>query len=130
MQAVSVLKKISLLLKTSGDNGIVLQPNPVPYSFIYGASGRGLTPFEITLNGMKPAETVAMNIARHELQETCGHLLPSLRHSLDISIFPQILTLEITIDSVTDCSQREIVAAMSAAVGGGCGGGSCDCGCS
>lgn len=129
-QTVSNLKKVVISIKDSEVTGKDTAAVPQELSFVYGAASEGLTPLETALADKKVGETIQVSIPQQEMHSICGHLLPQLRQLLGLQIMPQLLELDIMVEKVEDASQREIIKAIAASVGSGCGGGSCDCGCS
>ncbi|MEE4243316.1 MAG: hypothetical protein V2I36_17775 [Desulfopila sp.] len=125
---ISPSKKVNLLLRNEdSETGIHEEPGRV-FSFIYGVAGNGLVPFELTVAGKAVGDTFILHLTQEELQPFFAHLFrPFMRH-LDTPALPLELHFTVTVLSVEDPDEREIVKAMAAAVGGGCHGG-CDCGC-
>lgn len=129
-QSVTNLKKVSLSITLQDNSGNQNVAEAGELSFVFGAASEGLSPLEAALADKQVGDGIKMSIPQQEMHEVCGHLLPEFRHLLGLQILPHVLTLDITIKRVEDASQREIVKAVAASVGSGCGGGSCDCGCS
>lgn len=129
-QSVTNLKKVTLSISLVDSTGNQNAAEAEELSFVFGAASEGLSPLEAALTDKHVGDSLKMSIPQQEMHEVCGHLLPKLRHLLGLQILPQVLSLDITIKRVEDASAREVVKAVAASVGSGCGGGSCDCGCS
>ena len=129
-QSVTNLKKVSLSISVLDGSGNQNAAEAGELSFVFGAASEGLSPLEAAIADKRQGDSIKMSIPQQEMHEVCGYLLPQLRHLLRLQIIPQVVELGITVKAVEDASQREIVKAVAASVGSGCGGGSCDCGCS
>lgn len=116
---IDMMTKVRLDIKTAG------HPK-VPFTFVYGISTDGLTPFERSLFGKTAGDRLKLEIPSGTGCEIFGHLTRVLGENLDFSASRQPVSrqMDITIVAVSRATDREIIAAMA---GGGCG--SCDCGC-
>lgn len=130
MTTVQPLKKVKLSLLAGSDaETFNLTSSPVDFEFIYGATSDGLCPFENDLAGKKEGERLNMAVSTAEAQNYFGNFYHKLYHVLGLQIMPAKLFWQMEISAVTTPDNREVVQALAKSLGG-CGGGSCDCGCS
>ncbi|MDL2329680.1 hypothetical protein LJC71_08060 [Desulfosarcina sp. OttesenSCG-928-A07] len=112
---IDMMTKVRLDISTAG------HPK-APFTFIYGISTDGLTPFERSLFGKTAGDRLTVEISSDTGYEIFAHLTRVLGESRYFSASHEI---DITIVAVSQATDREIIAAMA---GGSCC--SCDCGCS
>jgi hypothetical protein len=98
--------------------------------FFYGIAPDGLTPFEMSLSDKPVGERLRCDLLSGQMGEYFGSLLPALRKALGVDLIGQPFSLEVEVLAVEDPDSRDLVQAMAKSLGHGCGGGSCDCGCS
>jgi hypothetical protein len=129
MMQVDHLTKVQLTLaagQTSEEMDLIAQP--IPWSFVTGASAEGLAPFEMACQGRSSGDEVCVEIPARQAQKIFEHLRPPILSRLpeDQSIF-----VKAVVTKVEAASSREVVRAMAEAVDNGAGGcgGSCGCGC-
>jgi hypothetical protein len=101
-----------------------------PVEFIFGIGRDGLSRFEADLQHKDVGETISCSINGSTCHEYFGHLYPLVCGRLVLPDGPGAVDLEFSVSEVSRPDNREIVEAMARSIGHGCGGGSCDCGCS
>jgi len=102
---------------------------PIILDFIYGVASSGLSLLEQKLYQKEVGTSIQMSIPRASAAEAFGHAYTSFCKSLTKRVVPDMLELTITVISVSNAQEREVIQAIAQSVGHGCGGGSCDCGC-
>ena len=130
VKTVAPLLKVDMSLQAIDESGRVLNEPDSSFSFIHGVSSGGLTHLEQILENKSEGQQAILKMSQGELQNRCGHLLGPILQNLNIAIYPKMLILQMQIDKISTPSHREVISAMTGAVGSGCGGASCDCGCS
>lgn len=131
-QSIQPLKKVTLSVQAGIDSDrSSLTPSPVDVAFIYGIASDGLSPFEVTIGDKRSGDCINFSVSSVEASEFFGNLFLVLRQNIGLHLLPETLFLQMEIHSVTDADSREVVQALAGSLAhGGCGGGSCDCGCS
>jgi hypothetical protein len=124
-QSVGPLKKINLALSISSSEALIdIIKIPQPMEFIFGLGADGLTHFEYLLAGKQVGDELIFPVKKIDGHHQFAHLYRFLpRFPVDADpVF-----LKITVEDVSEPTQREIVKAMaeSAACGADCG---CGCG--
>ncbi len=127
-EKITGLKKVHLKMTLADGNGSNFEVEQTPFNFIYGTASSGLNPFEIELADKVEGDEFKFAMRASELHDKLGHLLKPLKQTLALQILPQELHLNIKVMKVETASEREIIQAMTDALGSSCGG-SCDCGC-
>lgn len=94
------------------------------FTFIYGASPFGITPFEKALYGKQVGDQIDFELETTNSCETIGHLEKPLREQTGIHA---PTCLHVIVADISRAEDREVISAMAG--GGSCGGGDCDCGC-
>jgi hypothetical protein len=124
------LKKVKLtILAGSEPEGHSLTPCPVVFEFLYGIGAEGLEPFEMELSDKCSGDSLALMVTAGDVSAFFGRFWRPIRQLLGLHFLPSTLCLHLTVTSVTDAENREMVHALARSAGhGGCGG-SCDCGC-
>ncbi|HKJ64760.1 MAG TPA: hypothetical protein VJ969_05125 [Desulfopila sp.] len=125
---ISNLKKIGLKVRAGEGKGDYMFSSGEPFVFIFGAASEGLCVFEALLDGKCVGEKVTIKAEQSELTSVFGHLYRPLMQFLGLAIQPRQLHLDITVASIDDPREKEVIQAMAATVGHSCGAG-CDCGC-
>jgi hypothetical protein len=122
--AIDYLKKITLSV-TAGTSPQTsdITDQPRTFSFIFGLSPDGLTPFEFALTDKTSGDEVCLQLKSEDLNRIFRHINPPcMRDFVDnAKIF---LTAHIT--AVEPAESREVIRAMAAMAE--CESG-CDCGC-
>lgn len=131
-QSIQALKKITLSVQAGSEAmNFSLTPSSVIIEFIYGVASDGLTPFEVALGDKVSGDLLNLSVSNSEAADYFGNLFPVVRQKLGIHLLPEVLFLQVEVNSVTVADNREVVQALAGSLAhGGCGGGSCDCGCS
>lgn len=127
---IQQLKRVTLSLKLTHPAGEDDYVQSSTLKFFYGIAAEGLTPFEMTLSDKRGGDRLRCEILSGQMGEYFGHLLPALRKAMGGDLISPSLSLEVEVLAVEDPDNRELVQAMAKSLGHGCGGGSCDCGCS
>ena len=127
---IQPLKKVSLSLLAGSEAGnLNMTASPVDFEFIYGVASDGLCPFESALGDKCEGDSLDLNVPGGDGHEYFGHFFQPLRLALGLQIMPAIIALQVTITTVVDADNREVVQSLAKSLShGGCGG-SCDCGC-
>jgi hypothetical protein len=125
LQSVGPLKKINLALSISSSEDLIdIIKIAQPMEFIFGVGVDGLTRFEYMLAGKHVGDELIFPVKKNDGHHHFAYLYRFLpRFPIDADpIF-----LKITVEDVSEPTQREIVKAMaeSSACGAGCG---CGCG--
>ena len=130
MSSIQNLSKVAVTLQAGKDRDTIeITPNPVPFDFIYGVGKEGFCSFESALYGKSVGEKSSMMITAGEAGEIFGHMRVQICNRLGIAKIADPFFLEVTVTSVSQADNRELVQAIAkAASQGGCGG-NCDCGC-
>ena len=129
MKKIEALKKITVDLQAGSTAKNTATERSNSCTFIYGTASSGLCPFEQQLAGKNIGETITVEIGGQQLPLFFGHLLQPVKKSVGWQQIPDALSLTVAVVKIEDASQREVIQAMAASLGGGCGG-DCDCGCS
>lgn len=103
---------------------------PIRFDFIYGTARSGLTEFELKLHHKTAGDSIDVSLPGTRAPEYFGHTYKHLHRKVSLGIVPEIFDVSVTIIAVQRSEEREVVKAMAQSLGHGCGGGSCDCGCS
>jgi len=128
--AIQQLKRVTLsvlLLPPRGRDGSAQRAQ---LQFFYGIAADGLTPFEMALSDKRVGDRLRCELLSGQLGEYFGHLLPAMHRAMGENLVDPLLSLEMEVLAVEDPDNRDLVQAMARSLGHGCGGGSCDCGCS
>ena len=121
---VGPMAKISLLLEMRSDKGPHdPEPKKKTFDFCYGIGPEGLSDFEMDLHGRSPGDSLDLRITSGNHAGYFGHLFCPLMETLMAS---PPYNLHLTIQSVTQATERELVRALADQSGSG---GGCDCGC-
>lgn len=128
---VDNLTRVSVDIKMSDPlQTVTAEPAGNTMEFIFGIGRDGLCPFESQLQYTSVGDTIARSVNSLSGPDYFGHLYPLACGFLDLPEVPGIVDLKISVAEISRPDNREIVEAMARSVGHGCGGGSCDCGCS
>ncbi len=125
---ISNLKKVGLKIRAGDGKDGYMFSSAEPFVFIFGVASEGLSAFEVLLDGKGVGEKVTLTAEQSELAGVFGHLYRPLMEFLGLAVQPRRLHLDITVSDIDDAQEKEIIRAMTAALGRSCGGG-CDCGC-
>jgi len=116
------LKKVTVLLEAgTHQKKMDLTPEPVSFELVVGVGVEGYTAFEYELLEKKVGDILHFEIQGWRFDEMFGRLavpLPEKVRSMD-SFF-----MKVTVYSINDADQKEIIHAMAGRVGD-CGGGGC-----
>jgi hypothetical protein len=127
---IQQLKRVTLSVKhlhsASGDDST----ESSLLRFFYGIAADGLTPFEMALSDKRLGDRLRCDLFSGQAREYFGHLLFDLRKVMGVDLIGQPCSLEVEVLRVEEPDNRDLVQAMARSLGHGCGGGSCDCGCS
>lgn len=127
---IQPLKKVTLSIAAGSASGTTnLTTDPVSLEFIHGIASGGISRFESALHGKKEGESLSVSVAVAKAHEFFGPFHHSLFQGIGLQIMPAKLFLEFTVMKVIDADNREVVQSLAKGLSGGCGGGSCDCGC-
>lgn len=132
LQSIQALKKVTLSVQAGSEAmNFSLTPSSVTIEFIYGVASDGFSPFEVALGDKVSGDRLSFSVSNSEVADFFGNLFPGLRQKLGIHLLPEMLFLQVDVNSVAAADNREVVQALAGSLAhGGCGGGSCDCGCS
>jgi hypothetical protein len=118
-------KKVTLLLEAGIQEKIMdLTPEPVSFELVVGVGPEGYTTFEYELLDKKVGDILHFEIQGWRFDEMFGRLavpLPEKVRRMDVFF------MKVTVYSIEDADQTEIVRAMAGRVGD-CGGGGGCCG--
>ncbi len=103
---------------------------PLCFAFIFGIASDGISSFERQLYQKSTADVVCVSVPKTQAAEYFGHTYQHLRKLIDSTAESPCLDLRITVVSVQQSRDTEIIQAMSRSLAHGCGGSGCDCGCS
>ena len=106
------------------------EDTPLCFDFIFGIARDGLSSFERQLYQKSTADVVSVSVPKTLAAEYFGHAYQHLHRLFSPGAEPECLDLRVTVLSVQQCRDTEIIQAMSRSLGHGCGGSGCDCGCS
>ena len=125
MNKVENLKKITLSFQAGTSPGKMdLTPKYPEFSFIFGLSPEGMSPFEYELVEKVEGDEVLLHLQKESLSIFFEHLNPSLGDLFDGHAE---ICLKVKILNISAADDREIVKAMAERATHG--GGGCDCGC-
>jgi hypothetical protein len=128
---IQTLKKVLLSLVAGSEPGkFNMTASPVDFEFIYGVASDGLCPFESALGDKCEGDSLDLNVPSGDAHEYFGHFFHPLRLALGLQIMPAVIALQVKVTTVVDADNREVVQSLAKSLShGGCGGGSCGCGC-
>jgi len=119
---VEGLKKVTLLLEAgTHDKKMDLTPEPASFELVVGVGPEGYTTFEYELLGKKVGDILHLEIQGWRFDEMFGRLavpLPEKVRRMDVFF------MKVTVFTIEDADQTEIVRAMAGRVGD-CGGDCC-----
>ena len=119
---VEGLKKVTLLLEAgTHEKRMDLTPEPVSFELVMGVGPEGYTTFEYELLGKKVGDILHFELQGWRFDEMFGRLaipLPEKVRAMDVFF------MKVTVYSIEDAEQTELVRAMAGRVGD-CGGGGC-----
>ena len=122
---VEGFKRVTLLLEAGIHEKIMdLTPEPVSFELVVGVGPEGYTTFEYELLDKKVGDILHFEIQGWRFDEMFGRLavpLPEKVRRMDVFF------MKVTVYSIEDADQTEIVRAMAGRVGD-CGGGGGCCG--
>ena len=122
---VEGLKKVTLLLEAgTHDKKMDLTPEPASFELVVGVGPEGYTTFEYELLDKKVGDILHLEVQGWRFDEMFGRLavpLPENVRRMDVFF------MKVTVYSIEDADQTEIVRAMAGRVGD-CGGGGGCCG--
>jgi hypothetical protein len=127
---IQQLKRVTLSVKHLPSEGGDGWAQRAQLQFFYGIAADGLTPFEMTLSDKRVGDRLRCDLFPAQVEEYFGHLHPALRRAMVGNLIGPPFSLEVEVLAVEDPDDRDLVQAMAKTLGHGCGGGSCDCGCS
>ena len=119
---IGPLSKVALIIQSETDEFQV--SDNTFFEFIFGVGSTGITPFEKALADRRVGDVITIN---HPENLTCsffGHIPFPLKAG---GTHRKAHEIRIRIESITEASPREVVAALAAATEWGHGG--CGCGC-
>jgi hypothetical protein len=115
-------KKVTVLLEAGTDEKKMdLTSEPVSFEFVMGVEPEGYTTFEYELLEKKVGDVLHFEIPGWRFDEMFGRLaipLPEKVRSMDAFF------MKVTVYSIDDADQKELIRAMAGRVGD-CGGGGC-----
>lgn len=116
------IKKVTLFFEAgTTEERMDLTPGPKTHEFVTGIGADGFTPFEYALLGKGTGDVLVAEVHRFRRKAFFGHIdvpLPSQVRDVDTFF------LKVTVESIADVDQTELVRAMAGAVGD-CGGDCC-----
>jgi len=119
---VEGLKKVTLLLEAgTHEKRMDLTPEPVSFELVMGVGPEGYTTFEYELLGKKVGDILHFELQGWRFDEMFGRLaipLPEKVRAMDVFF------MKVTVYSIEDAEQTELIRAMAGRVGD-CGGGGC-----
>jgi hypothetical protein len=125
MTKVENLKKITLAFQAGTSPGKMdLTPKYPEFSFIFGLSPEGMSPFEYELVEKVEGDDVLLHLQKETFNTFFENLNPPLWDLFDCR---EEIYLKVKILKVSAADNREIVKAMAEMAANG--GGGCDCGC-
>jgi len=129
---IDYLSKVSLEIERGGEPARLDTSGqaPQPLHFIFGVASNGLSPFEQAIHFKSSGDRFELSVESGNAPSYFGHIYKQLCSQMVLGIIPETFDITFIVTDVKKSDEREIVKALAQAVGHGCGGGSCDCGCS
>jgi len=124
-----MMKKLGMTVSnlTAGAGG--RYEAPASLDFIYGIGTEGLSQFEQAISGLKPGDSIEIEINASQVRSYFGPQSRALCRSIDIKKPAETVSLSFTLQSCETVEPKEIVTAMAEQLKeGGCGS-DCGCGC-
>lgn len=124
-----MMKKLGIKVSnlTAGDRG--RNEAPASLDFIYGIGTEGLSQFEQAISGLKPGDSIEIEIEASQVRSYFGPQSRALCSSIGITEPAGAVSLRFSLQSCETVEPKEIVTAIAEQLKeGGCGS-DCGCGC-
>jgi len=129
-QPDKMMKKVLVGVEVGAAMGsYTLTDSPVVMEFIYGAGVGGMTPLEISLDGLEVEGMREVQLEAAKLENFLGCQYSSLRQAFAGRPLPATIFLRLTLRGLAEAEPREVVQALAQSLAGGGCGGNCGCGC-